>query len=57
LYQLDARDTGALALAENFELAPRDLVYIDASGLANWNRTLSLLIPGSLTSAVSAGKQ
>lgn len=57
VYQLDARDTGALAVAESFELAPRDLVFIDASGLANWQRTLSMLIPGSLTSAVSAGKQ
>jgi polysaccharide export outer membrane protein len=57
VYQLDARDTGALALAESFELAPRDLVFIDASGLANWQRTLSMLIPGSLPSAVSAGKQ
>ncbi|GJI94037.1 capsular polysaccharide transporter [Duganella caerulea] len=57
LYQLDARDTGALAMAEAFELRPRDLVYIDATGLASWHRTLSLLIPGALTSAVSAGKQ
>jgi polysaccharide export outer membrane protein len=32
-------------------------VFIDASGLASWHRTLSLLIPGELTSAVSAGKQ
>lgn len=57
LYQLDARDTGALAIAESFELAPRDLVFIDATGLANWHRTLSLMIPGALTSAVSVGKQ
>lgn len=57
LYQLDARDTGALALAESFELAPRDLVFIDASGLAHWYRTLSMIIPGALPSAVSAGKQ
>lgn len=57
LYQLDARDTSALAVAEAFELQPRDLVYVAANGLANWHRTLSLMIPGELTSAVSAGKQ
>nr|WP_315222684.1 polysaccharide biosynthesis/export family protein [uncultured Duganella sp.] len=57
LFQLDARDAGALAMAEGFELQPRDLVFIDASGLANWHRALSLLIPGALTSAVTAGKQ
>jgi polysaccharide export outer membrane protein len=57
IFQLDARDPGALALAEHFELSPRDTVYVAQSGLANWHRTVSLLIPGSLPSALSLGKQ
>jgi polysaccharide export outer membrane protein len=52
VYQLDARITGSMALAEGFELHPKDVVYVAASSLANWNRNLSLLIPGALTSAV-----
>jgi polysaccharide export outer membrane protein len=52
VFQLDARDTGALAMAEAFELRPKDVVYVAASPLANWNRNLSLLFPGALTSAV-----
>jgi polysaccharide export outer membrane protein len=52
VYQLDARVNGALALAEGFELQPKDVVYVAASPLANWHRKLSLLIPGALTSAV-----
>lgn len=52
VYQLDARVTGAMAMAEGFELYPKDVVYVAASPLANWNRNLSLLIPGALTSAV-----
>jgi polysaccharide export outer membrane protein len=52
VYQLDARVTGSMALAESFELYPRDVVYVAASPLANWHRNLSLLIPGALTSAV-----
>lgn len=52
VYQLDARINGALALAEGFELHPKDVVYVAASPLANWHRKLSLLIPGALTSAV-----
>jgi polysaccharide biosynthesis/export protein len=52
VYQLDARQAGALAMAESFELRPKDLVYVAASPLANWNRGLSLLFPGALTSAV-----
>jgi polysaccharide export outer membrane protein len=52
VFQLDARVTGSLALAEEFELHPKDVVYVAASPLANWNRNLSLLFPGALTSAV-----
>jgi polysaccharide export outer membrane protein len=54
VFQLDARVAGSLAMAEAFELQPKDIVYVAATPLANWNRQLSLLIPGALTSAVSA---
>jgi polysaccharide export outer membrane protein len=56
VFQLDARDTGSLAMAEAFELHPKDIVYVAASPLASWNRNLSLLFPGALTQAVSMGK-
>lgn len=56
VYQLDASVPGAMAMAEGFELHPKDVIYVAASPLANWNRTLSLLIPGSLTSAVGVSK-
>lgn len=52
VFRLDARASGALAMAEAFELRPKDVVYVAASPLANWNRQLSLLFPGALTSAV-----
>jgi len=52
VFRLDARDRGALAMAESFELRPKDVVYVAASALASWNRHLSLLFPGALTSAV-----
>jgi polysaccharide export outer membrane protein len=54
VFQLDARVAGALAMAEAFELQPKDIVYVAATPLANWNRNLSLLFPGALTSAVTA---
>jgi polysaccharide export outer membrane protein len=56
VFQLDARDTGSLAMAEAFDLRPKDIVYVAASPLASWNRNLSLLFPGALTQAVSMGK-
>ena len=57
VFQLDARMAGSLAMAEAFELQPRDIVYVAATPLANWNRNLSLLFPGALTSAVSAANR
>jgi polysaccharide export outer membrane protein len=52
VFQLDARLTGSIAMAESFDLRPKDVVYVAASPLAKWNRHLSLLFPGALTSAV-----
>lgn len=52
VFQLDARLTGSLAMAESFELRPKDIVFVAATPLANWNRKLSLLFPGALSSAV-----
>ncbi|MGV8898789.1 MAG: polysaccharide biosynthesis/export family protein [Burkholderiaceae bacterium] len=52
VYQLDASAPGAMAMAEGFELHPKDVIYVAASPLANWNRSISLLFPGALTSAI-----
>lgn len=56
VFQLDARKTGALAMAEAFELHPKDLVYVAASPLANWHRNLSMIFPGALTQALNVAK-
>ena len=45
IYQLNAKNAMALAMADRFEMNPRDIVYVDASGLATWNRLLSLITP------------
>jgi polysaccharide biosynthesis/export protein len=54
VYRLDAQAKGALTMAEGFELEPKDLVYVAATPLANWHRTISQIIPGALPSAVNA---
>jgi polysaccharide export outer membrane protein len=56
VYQLDASTADAMALAEQFELSPKDVVYVGASSLANWHRAISLLFPGELSSAVGAAR-
>jgi polysaccharide export outer membrane protein len=52
VYQLDGRTPGAWAMAEGFELSPRDVVYVAATALTNWNRTISQILPSQLSGAV-----
>ena len=57
IYQLDAKNAMALAMADRFEMNPRDIVYVDASGIATWNRLLSLITPslGAVKQGIDIG--
>lgn len=54
VYQLDGSSPDSLAMAEGFELDPKDVVFVAATPLANWNRTISLILPSALSGAVGA---
>jgi polysaccharide export outer membrane protein len=54
LFHLDASTPAALALAENFALKPRDVVYIDPVPLVQWNRIISLILPSAQVLNTSA---
>jgi polysaccharide export outer membrane protein len=56
VFNLDAASPVALALAEAFPLSPHDVVYVDASGLARYNRIISLILPSAATAATSYGQ-
>ena len=56
VFLLDAGSPVALALADNFELDARDVVFIDASGLSRFNRVISLILPTAATAASSYGQ-
>jgi polysaccharide export outer membrane protein len=56
VFQLDATSPGAMAVAEGFELQPKDMIYVAATPLTNWHRTISLIFPGALTSAATVAK-
>ena len=45
IFHLDASKPAALILAEQFQLQAKDVVYVDASSLASWNRIISLILP------------
>lgn len=45
VYRLDASSTVALAWADQFQLRPKDLVFVDQSGMGKWNRIIAQLLP------------
>ncbi|MBN3786707.1 polysaccharide biosynthesis/export family protein [Burkholderia sp. Ac-20353] len=54
VFHLDARSPVSMVLANEFELQPKDIVYVDGNGLVRFSRVLSLLLPGVNTSAAAA---
>jgi polysaccharide export outer membrane protein len=50
VFHLDARSPVSMILANEFQLQPKDVVYVDGSGLVRFSRVLSLLLP-----AINAG--
>jgi polysaccharide export outer membrane protein len=63
VFSLDGRSPVALALAGQFQLRPKDLVYVDQSGLSRWYRVTQMLVPtstiinSSMSSLTNAGVQ
>jgi polysaccharide export outer membrane protein len=45
VYHLDAQSPVMFALAEDFALKPRDVVYVDATSMVRYNRVISLILP------------
>ncbi|QOT80676.1 polysaccharide biosynthesis/export family protein [Cupriavidus basilensis] len=45
IFHLDGKSPVSLALAESFELKPKDVVYVDAAGVVRWSRVINQLLP------------
>ena len=55
IFAINLDNLAGYAMADKFELQPRDIVYLSTSAITRWNRFISQLLPGSVTSAVSSG--
>ena len=49
VFHLNGKNAMALAMADRFALNSHDIVYVDASGIATWNRLISLIMPSVQT--------
>ncbi len=45
VFQLNAKNPAALVLGDQFQLRPRDVVYVATAGVARWNRLIENLLP------------
>ena len=54
VYHLDSRSPVSMLVANEFELQPKDVVYVDGSGLVRFNRVISLLMP-LISTGLTAG--
>lgn len=55
VFRLDGRSPVALAWAGQFQIRPRDLIYVDQSGLNRWSRVFQLLVPMSAVLSNTTG--
>lgn len=49
VYHLNSKNPLALIFGDGFNLQPRDIVFVDATGLARWNRLISQILPSVQT--------
>lgn len=45
VFQLNVKQATSYVLADQFELQPRDIIFVTAAPVARWNRVISLVMP------------
>ncbi|WP_386259417.1 polysaccharide biosynthesis/export family protein [Sulfitobacter pacificus] len=55
VYRLNARNAANLFLASEFQMRPKDIVFVAEQPITRWNRALTQSLPSVLASAASSG--
>jgi polysaccharide export outer membrane protein len=55
VFKLNSSSPVGFALAEHFQLKPKDVVYVDSTGLARWSRMINLLVPTAVGANATRG--
>ena len=55
IYYVDMQTLTSFALANRFEMQPNDIVYVDPTGLARWNRIISAILPSTSAANLISG--
>lgn len=55
IYHLDASTPATYALAQEFDLKAKDVVFVNPSSLVRFNRVINLLLPGAIAANATSG--
>jgi polysaccharide export outer membrane protein len=55
VFQLDASSPGMLVLADQFQLQPRDLIFVDAAHVTRFYRVVAQIVPFASSIFLGAG--
>ena len=47
IFHLDISNPAAYAIAENFELKAKDVVFVDTSAVVRWGRVINNIVPSA----------
>lgn len=47
IYQLGGKSPAGLLLAQQFELEPHDVVYVESAGITRWSRVIDQILPSA----------
>jgi len=55
IFHLDAEYASGMLLAEQFEMEPQDVIFIDTAGISSWARVINQLLPSVRAIDIASG--